>query len=731
MATTRQSSFRAGEWAPSMWGRTDLAGYSHALRRARNFIITPQGTAASRPGTRYVADCKTHGSKVRLVPFAYSDTDSMVLEFGDKYVRFHRNGQPVLKGGVPYERATPYSAGGLWALKFIQVGSVLTLVHPLHEPRELVRQDESNWTLRVIDFTTPAHGFTGSLVPVMYDPPAQDSQQAPGREWQYRITEVRRIGGVLRESKPYTVVHKVEGLPVFAPGTGLPIGRVALGKKLVIYPETKPVKLWIPVPSPPAEYLRVYRGRGQTFGFVGEVKVTSPRDTQIGMYFEDRGMEPDYGRPPPAGRVPFQPGNFPSVVGMFEQRLLLGNFLLDEPGTVRASATDSFRDFDRRIEDQHAALDASASLEFDLASRRAEEVRALIGLDRLLVLTQSSVWSVEGADGRPLSPSDLITARVQSEVGASWLDPIAIGNRILWVRAKGQGVRDLVYDWAQRSYVGSDLSLAVPHLLRSPIVDWAYAEDPFNVAWMVRADGKLLSLTYGEGGAAWAQHDTPGGVVESVCCVPEGDEDAVYLVVKRANRRFVERMASRRTTDVREAMRLDCGRTQVDGGPLSRPSTVTVTGLDHLNGYDVHAVCDGRVSGPHRVTGGEVTIPVPPKAPTQTLLGPVTTHVGLRFDAELELLDVPVAREKNKKVSRVLWEIEGSSGLWTGEAWDRLVEWRQRTVGAGFGPNELVTGEAEVLLTSTWNRHGRAVLRQVDPLPVTVLGVTREGEFGS
>ncbi|HJU38189.1 MAG TPA: hypothetical protein VJ724_01355, partial [Tahibacter sp.] len=46
----------------------------------------------------------------------------------------------------------------------------------------------------------------------------------------------------------------------------------------------------------------------------------------------------------------------------------------------------------------------------------------------------------------------------------------------------------------------------------------------------------------------WGRHDTDG-VVESVCAGAEGDEDAVYLVVRRTidgvERRFIERMKSR------------------------------------------------------------------------------------------------------------------------------------------------------------------------------------------
>jgi hypothetical protein len=73
--------------------------------------------------------------------------------------------------------------------------------------------------------------------------------------------------------------------------------------------------------------------------------------------------------------------------------------------------------------------------------------------------------------------------------------------------------------------------------------------------WAARSDGALLSLTHNPGGGvrAWTRHDLQAsadnvrgfGRVESIACIPEGDEDGVYLVVLRGADRFFERMAYR------------------------------------------------------------------------------------------------------------------------------------------------------------------------------------------
>jgi hypothetical protein len=38
----------------------------------------------------------------------------------------------------------------------------------------------------------------------------------------------------------------------------------------------------------------------------------------------------------------------------------------------------------------------------------------------------------------------------------------------------------------------------------------------------------------------------------------------------------------------------------------------------------------------------------------------------------------------------------------------------------------LLTGDEEVVLTSRWNEHGRLVIRQRDPLPMTVLAIVAD-----
>lgn len=96
MANTRtlNRSFAGGEISPEMYGRIDDSKYQAGAALLSNFIATPQGPAENRPGFAFVRATKNNGV-ARLIPFSFSIDQTMVLEFGDHYIRFHTNGETL------------------------------------------------------------------------------------------------------------------------------------------------------------------------------------------------------------------------------------------------------------------------------------------------------------------------------------------------------------------------------------------------------------------------------------------------------------------------------------------------------------------------------------------------------------------------------------------------------------------------------------------------------------
>lgn len=72
-----------------MEGRVDLERYYNAVHTLENFLPMVQGGVTRRPGMRFVDYAK---GKCRLIPFEYGVTDAYVIECGDKYMRFIKDG---------------------------------------------------------------------------------------------------------------------------------------------------------------------------------------------------------------------------------------------------------------------------------------------------------------------------------------------------------------------------------------------------------------------------------------------------------------------------------------------------------------------------------------------------------------------------------------------------------------------------------------------------------------
>ncbi|NMZ19706.1 hypothetical protein HBO08_22080 [Pseudomonas rhodesiae] len=98
----------------------------------------------------------------------------------------------------------------------------------------------------------------------------------------------------------------------------------------------------------------------------------------------------------------------------------------------------------------------------------------------------------------------------------------------------------------------------------------------------MRDDGVLLGLTYvpEQQLVGWHWHDTDG-FVESIACIPEGQEDVLYMVVRRningVQKRYIERMESRQITSIEDAFFVDCGLTY-DGRNTDAAKTFTLSG---------------------------------------------------------------------------------------------------------------------------------------------------------
>ena len=673
-------AFSGGEVTPEFWGQIGDSKFQSGLATCRNMIVLPHGPVANRPGFAYVNTVKTPAKRTRLVPFTYSTTQTMVLEFGEFYVRFHTMGATLLAstGGVPYEVATPYAEADLFDLHFVQSADVLTLVHPSYAPRELKRLGATNWTLTTISFVSSL-GTPGA--------PTVTPTGSGTTVYNYVVTSVGATG--LEESA--------------ASGAGSGTGNVLVtGQYMTIN--------WT---STGAARYNVYKQSNGLYGYIGQTDGTT---------FKDDNITANLGKTPPIVNNPFNAaGYYPGAVSYFEQRRCFAGST-NEPQNLRMtrSGTESNLTYSIPVRDDD-------SINIRVAAREANTIRHIVPLSNLVLLTAAAEWRVTSVNSDAITPTS-ISVKPQSYVGANNVQPVIVNNNILYAASRGGHLREMAYSFQAGGYITGDLSLRAPHLFDGlDIVDMAYSKAPQPLVWSVSSNGKLLGLTYvpEQQLGALHQHDTDG-LFESCCVVAEGSTDVLYVIVKRTINgtatRYVERMASRLlTSDPADAFFVDSGAT------YSGAAATVISGLSWLEGKTVSVLGNGAVFPQKVVVGGSITLE---QACTKVQVGlPITADVQtLPLSAQLQ--DGSFGQGHVKNVNKVWLRVYKSSGVFAGPSVDKLVQFKQRTTEAYGAPPALISTEIEIMLEPSWQQGGQIYVRQSDPLPLTLVSMTVEAAMG-
>lgn len=403
---------------------------------------------------------------------------------------------------------------------------------------------------------------------------------------------------------------------------------------------------------------------------------------------------------------------WPSVCGFFQERMVFGN-TPSQPQSFWFSRTGDYYDFGLS-----SPIQDDDPITGTLTARQVSAIREFIPLNDLIVMTATSEWKISsGAAGGVLTPTS-IDVKPQGYRGCADIEPIVIGDMILFVQAQASRVRDLGYSFESDSYTGNDLTVLANHLFSEhSIVDWAYQQEPDTMCWVTRNDGLLMSLTYlrEHNVIAWARHPLPAeGKAESVACVHSNRGDDVYFVIYRNGIRTVERLSSVADTVPECVFYLDGGVNVNEPNSLSYPLSVNVP---HLDGLEVSILADGSVSR-CVVADGMVVIP---KAASHI-------SIGLAYDATLETLDLNLPRKDGTQFGRKLRitgaviRVEKTRGLFAGVPGHPLEEQKERSTEPYGAPIRLFTGDRNLRFTSGYDS-GRVIIACPYPLPASILAV--------
>ena len=399
---------------------------------------------------------------------------------------------------------------------------------------------------------------------------------------------------------------------------------------------------------------------------------------------------------------------YPSCVFFFQDRLGFAG-TQREPQSLWFSKTGEYENFGyfRTVQDSDA-------ISINLSSKKLNAIHSVAVGNKLLVFTGGSEWSVSSTGA--LTPYNVQIAQ-EGERGSSAVPPLTVGNRTLFVQARGGVLRDFFYEYSSDSYTGRDLTLLARHLFfNRSIKAMSYQQEPENLIWCVLDDGTLLCLTYmaEENIFAWTKHQTQGSFL-NVCCIPSHGYDETWFLTKRGNAQFIERLLPRLPSkDSTDQVFLDAS--------VSKKSTESfeeVTGLGHLEGKDVYVLADGNPIKGLKVQNGKVTLPHSVK----------TAHVGLSYEACLQTLPVNIEGGDGALASRqrrliqvrlkVLDSRGGEIGAEEGKT-DALIYTPLQTFGVA---PMLQTRDVRKVFSSSHNYFPSVSILQQEPLPLTVLAI--------
>ena len=188
----------------------------------------------------------------------------------------------------------------------------------------------------------------------------------------------------------------------------------------------------------------------------------------------------------------FYTGNYPAACAFFAQRFVLGG-TPSHPETFWNSRIDGYFDFSPRERDG-TVLDTTA-FSRTLAGQKFSPIRWFYTGTEMLIGTEGAFWSTGPANG--IYSNLYFTLEKHADIG-SILPPIKLGSVLLLVHYSGRLLFEIEYSDKQKTYRPDDGTTIPNYLFKgsgNSIVDIQVQDNPYQLIWIHRSDGTLVSLT--------------------------------------------------------------------------------------------------------------------------------------------------------------------------------------------------------------------------------------------
>ena len=672
-ATPILTNFTAGEWAPTLEGRVDQQKYRNACRQMRNMYPLLHGPVQRRAGTRFVQAVHNANTASRLLSFEFSTTQAYVLEFGDATMRVFMD-----RGIVETSPGVPLVVVSPYAAADLFALRTAQSADVLY----IVHPDHAPRAL-----TRTSH-TSWSFAEIVW----QDGPYLPVNTTTTTLTPGALTGATtITASTALFAATDVGRVLRYRPNTSVNWGWA----RITGFTSATVVNItWQTTPGGSAAASTAWR---------------------LGAWSDTTG--------------------WPTTVTFFQDRLCFAG-AAGSPQRIDMTRTGDYTAFAPTDADGSVADDHAVSVTLNASNVNA--VRWLADDEKgLLAGTVGGEWIVRPSSlGEALTPSNVQGAR-STNFGSADVAPLRIGRAVIYVQRARRRLREHAFVFEDDGFRSPDVSLLAEHLFSPGLVEMVYQQEPLSILWAVRADGRLLGLTYVRdqdvigwhlhtlGGHADAGKTTPAEV-ESIATIPSpsGDRDDLWLVVKRtvngATARFVEYLDAPLAEDGEgaDAFYVDAGLTY-DGAAAD-----VISGLDHLEGEAVSVLADGATHPDVTVSGGSIALE----------RQAAKVQVGLGYPWLMQTMNIEAgsatgtAQGKIKRLHRCIVRLRNTLGATAGPDETVLDPIPQTMFRSAAVPMDqampLFSGDADLAWPGGYESFGRVTIAGSLPLPAMVVSIT-------
>jgi hypothetical protein len=739
------TNFTGGELSPRLDGRNDLAKYASGCKTLQNMIVYPHGSAARRPGTTFVAEVKTSSAFTRLIPFEFSTTQTYILEFGDLYIRFYKDSGAILEANKTITAITKANPGVVTSASHgfangdtVVISGVVGMTQVNGKRFKVANVATNTFELQDIDgnnvntssYTTYVSGGIANRVYTLtttYETAdLADLKFAQSADVMYICHPDFPPRKLSRTGHTSWTITNVD----FSNGPFLDHNITTT----TLTPSHKGVGQTTTVTA--SAVTGINDGNGFTSGDIGRLvhfdeghfEITSITSTTVvvGTVIKDLGKttaDTDWA----LGAWSEYTG-YPSCVTFYEQRLVFAG-TEHQPQTLFFSKSGDYENMD---DNYHGTIADDDAIIYTIASNQVNAIRFLSATRTLIVGTVGGEFSVSGGGtDDPVSPTNILIKK-QSNHGCANIDAIPVGNVTLFLQRAKRKIRELAYNFDVDGYVAPDMTILAEHISESGIKSMSYQQEPNQIIWCVREDGKLIGLTYQreQQVVAWHQHVFGGAfstgiaVCESIATIPTDDKEyQSWVIIKRTingvTRRYVEYI-NQFDFDQTDNTNFNFLDSQL---AYSGSATTTITGLDHLEGQVVSVLANGSTHPDRTVSGGSITL-----ARSSTKV-----KVGLKYTSLLQTMRIDAGSQngtsqaKTKRIYNITVRLYESVGVEVGSDLNNMEAIPFRSSANPMDQAiPVFTGDKEVEFRGNYETDGFIYVRQTQPLPLTVLSLYPE-----